>query len=127
MAVKAETSLQERIQKLIVKRGGYVNKNHGDMISDPGIADLTACYRGRYLAIEVKVNDNIPTKQQGIHARRVLRAGGISIVAWSIEVIDQVLSEIDRQDKELYAPTVMDQIRLKDYIRMNNIDNGARY
>ena len=55
MSVKSETNLQERIQKLIKARGGYVNKNWGSMISEPGIADLTVCYKGLYLALEVKV------------------------------------------------------------------------
>ena len=33
MSVKKETSLQQRVQKVILARGGYGRKNHGNMIT----------------------------------------------------------------------------------------------
>ena len=74
MGVKPETPLQQRIKRLIKSRGGYAQKNHGDMISEPGEADITAGYKGLYLAIEVKDGDNKPSVQQGIHCRQVLKS-----------------------------------------------------
>lgn len=84
MAVKQETPLQSKIQKLIQKRGGYVFKNHGSMIAEPGRSDLTFCYLGRYVSFEVKVGDNQPTEQQLIHLRNVQRAGGFAFVVRSV-------------------------------------------
>lgn len=95
MGVMKETRLQQRIQKLIRSRGGYVNKNHGSMISEPGIADLTVCYKGYYVALEVKEDDGKPSKQQGIHARQVWKAGGISCVVWSVEEVNKLLDILD--------------------------------
>lgn len=129
MGVKEETSLQERMQKYIEARGGYVNKNWGNMISKPGVADLTVCYRGLYLALEVKVDDNEPTKAQGIHARKVNKANGISAVVWSVEQVKTILDTIDacfdKTFSGLSIPNVISQ--LKFAMSMQAIDDGTRY
>lgn len=121
MGVKSETYLQRSIQKLIEKRGGYVNKNLGSMVSEPGIADLTACYKGFYLAIEVKVDDNEPSRHQGIHCRKVLAAGGISVVVWSLKEVEIILDIID------YNINNISVLNIKDSIKSLNIDDGSRW
>lgn len=83
MGKQKEGSLQERIQKIVEKRGGYCKKNWGSMISEPGVADITVGFQGLYISIEVKVDDNEPTRQQGIHCRNVWKAGNIAMVAWT--------------------------------------------
>lgn len=126
MAVKPETPLQASIKKLIRSRGGYAQKNHGDMISEPGIADITACYRGLYLAIEVKEGDNIPSTHQGIHCRQVLKAGGISLIAWSVEDVRPLLDFID-----ILALTSTNlgtlHTTIRNYIEERGIDDGSKY
>lgn len=127
MSVKEETALQERIQRLIEARGGYVNKNWGNMTSAPGIADLTVCYKGLYIALEVKVGENKPTQAQGIHARCVQRAGGITAVVWSIKEVEKILDIIDYvvhlefERLDCYIGHI--QFNARDY----NIDDGTRY
>jgi Holliday junction resolvase len=122
MGVKGETSLQERIQKLIEKRGGYVNKNWGSMISEPGIADLTCCYKGLYLAIEVKVDKNTPSSAQGIHCRKVWKAGGIAVIVWTMEEVKIVLDILDEQ-----ATGLLRDGFLKEELKNYNIDDGTRW
>lgn len=124
MGKKEETTLQENIQKVIERRGGYVNKNWGSMISAPGIADLTVCYKGLYLAIEVKVGDNKPSKAQGIHARMVWKANGITAVVWSTEEVIKILDIIDKEFDEVMQGYFLN-IRHKMSMRM--IDNGRSY
>lgn len=129
MGVKKETSLQERIQKLIERRGGYVKKNWGNMTSEPGIADLTFCYKGLYIALEVKVDDNEPTKAQGIHARLVQKANGITAAVWSVKEAEKILDVIDRYCEEtlvgLSFPLFVNNI--KTTLSIAKIDNGTRY
>lgn len=122
MSIKPETRLQQSIQNLIESRGGYVKKNHGNMITKKGIADLTACYKGFYLAIETKEDGNIPTQAQGIHCRRVKKAGGVSIIARSKEDVKILLDAIDEYyDKSLVT------IFMDDLINYKYIDDGTRY
>lgn len=125
MGNKEETALQQRIQKLIESRGGYVNKNWGNMTSEPGIADLTACYRGLYLALEVKVGDNEPTPAQGIHARNVRKANGITAAVWSKEEVEKMLDAIDC-NVDSY-PTVHISRDIKEHLEAIGIDDGTRY
>lgn len=126
MAVKTETPLQERIQTLIRQRGGYVVKQHGDMISEPGIPDLLACYRGIFLGIEVKVNDNTPSKQQGIQCRKIWQRGGIAMVTWTTDDVISVLSFIDRWiDAECLVPEVIKGVETQ--MQFANIDNGRNW
>lgn len=126
MSEKQETKLQRHIQKFIDSRGGYGNKNWGSMISEPGIADLTYCYNGIYLAIEVKEGDNTPTAKQGIHCRKVWKSGGISFVAYNVETVENILNIID-----LYIEHKLDTITLissvHKYMIDNNIDDGTRW
>lgn len=96
MSVKKESNLQKRIQNLIKSKGGYVHKMHGDMISEPGIPDLIACYCGYYIGIEVKVDKNKPSPAQGIHCRKIWEAGGIACIVWTVEEVEFILNQIDR-------------------------------
>lgn len=101
MGKQAEGSLQERIQKLIERNGGYCFKNHGDMTTEPGRPDIVCCYKGYFIAIEAKIDNNTPTRQQGIHCRNVWRAGGIAMIAWDTADVVEVLRFVDRWSNEL--------------------------
>lgn len=126
MAVKAETSLQERIQKFIVKSGGYVIKQHGDMISEPGVPDLLVCYRGIFMGLEVKVDNNVPSKHQGIHCRKIWNAGGIAAIVRSVDEVYNLLLFINRGiEAERTAPEVVKIINAQ--MILMNIDTGRSW
>lgn len=123
MGVQSETYLQRRIRELIEKRGGYCQKNHGSMISEPGIPDIFACYQGFFLAIEAKDDDNTPTRQQGIQIRNVQKSKGITCVVWTIEEAIKVLDIIDNYEtyNEPYTTTIM------KILKEENIDTGEKW
>jgi hypothetical protein len=50
-----------------------------------GVADILGIYKGRFLAIEVKVKGKYPTREQKAFLERVNAEGGIGFVARSIE------------------------------------------
>ena len=121
MTVQPETLLQRRIQKLIKSKGGYVHKNWGNMTSEPGIADLTICYKGLYIAMEVKDKGNTPSSAQGIHCRAVQKAGGLTIVVWSIEEVEKFLELVDTylagEIREGFFSKEMEYFKLDDGTR----------
>ncbi len=49
----------------------------------PGCADLTGCYRGRFVAIEVKTPNGRQSRPQRLFQAAVVRAGGIYVIATS--------------------------------------------
>lgn len=122
MAKQKEGSLQERIQKLVKSRGGYIHKNLGGMTSVKGIADLTCCYKGFYVVFEVKVDDNTPSLAQGIHCRLVQHAYGITAVVWSIKEVEIVLDCLDQ-----YFRDEIEEHKIQDFINSFGIDDGTRW
>lgn len=56
-----------------------------------GIPDIIGCYKGRFVAIELKVGNNKPTKIQFFIMDLIKKAGGI--VCWLNE---ETFLEIDR-------------------------------
>ena len=59
--------------------------------SQSGKPDITGCLRGRYVAVEVKRLREKPTKLQAYKLKRIYEAGGIGIVAGSVEEIENIL------------------------------------
>ena len=104
-----EHELQTKIIDLIRSRGGVATRvNSGGSISkrggyirlaDKGTADIIACYRGHYIAPEVKWGDNVPSPEQVDFFRRVRDAGGISFPVWSIEQMKAELDLLDRGEQ----------------------------
>ena len=121
MGVQGESNLQRRIQRYLTSIGCYVHKNWGNMTSAPGIADLTACYRGIYLAIEVKDRNNTPSAEQGIHCRAVQKAGGKTVVVWTMEEVHKFLKLLDEyaagEIRDGFFNTEMEKLGLDDGTR----------
>jgi len=65
-----------------------------------GLSDILICYRSLFLAIEVKRPGKEPTDDQDIFLSEVEAAEGISLVAYSL---DDVIDLINSIDKELAA------------------------
>ena len=123
MGKQVEGSLQERIQKIIVKRGGYCFKNHGDMTTEPGRPDIVCCYKGLFIAIEAKVDYNKPSKQQGIHCRKIWSSYGIACVVCNTVDIDKLLDLIDNN----YNIICNLSTHINEDLRKLLIDDGTRW
>lgn len=98
MAAKPETKLQKEFQDRLKARGAYVAKIHGGIYSQ-GIPDLLACYRGFFIAFEVKTPENKKgaTKLQQYNLKAIRRAGGYAYVARAASAVDKVCDAIDRR------------------------------
>ena len=67
----------------------------------PGCSDIVACFRGRYLALEVKRDEKAkPTDQQSAFLGEVRRAEGVASVVWSVEQVKLILDAIDHEEDE---------------------------
>lgn len=106
----SETDLIAAVIQLIDLKGGVACRvNSGLMVirdevagktrvfkgAAKGTADILACYKGRFLAIECKVGKNEPTDVQMAFLIDVRRAGGMSMVAYSVEEVQNALEAID--------------------------------
>ena len=56
-----------------------------------GIPDINLCYKGRYVALEVKRVGEEATPLQQYNLERVRKAGGIGEVVYSLEQVKEII------------------------------------
>lgn len=101
--VPLEAAVVRRIQRLLKARNAWIVKTTG--VSLVGCPDILACYKGRFIAIEVKRERNGAygvTKKQRYELDAVTKTGGIAVVAYHETDVAEVLDNIDRLS---YNPT----------------------
>lgn len=91
-----EGTLVAKIKKYLIKNGAYCENIWGGGFQAAGIPDIIACYKGVFLGIEVKLDYNKPSEIQKAKLKLINNAGGIGIVAYSIDDVTEVLKEVDR-------------------------------
>lgn len=101
---KVESKIQrDIIQYLRTIDTAYCTNNGGSASSAKGTSDLTVCYKGKYLSLEVKRPDGSygVTEPQQIRLRQVKRAGGIAAVVTSIADVAALLSSLDNGEYDV--------------------------
>ena len=79
-----EAGLALRIRLALEERGAYVVTIHGEPMGRVGCPDFIICWRGRFIAIEVKRPGNVPTRAQVRQLELIRKAGGIAVVVHSV-------------------------------------------
>lgn len=93
-----ETRIQRKIQAEVAARGGYCIKIHGSPMMPVGTPDLLACYKGYFIAFEVKTPETQGdvSDAQRLRLSQIRKAGGGSYVVWTVEQAKEHLDVIDR-------------------------------
>lgn len=90
-----EQDIQRKIIKYLESVGAYVVKVVASNKS--GTPDILACYRGIFLAIEVKrpeTKTNVSELQE-YNIKKIKEAGGIAIVSWDLDAVKAVVENIN--------------------------------
>ena len=82
---QTESEITREIRQYLKIRGIWHYKQWQGLGSLPGVSDIIGCFKGRYLAIEVKRPGQKPTERQQSFLDRVNDEGGLSFVASSVE------------------------------------------
>lgn len=93
---RVETKIQDDIIKYLRGLGAHVENVGGGASTAKGSPDLRVCYRGRYVAFEVKRPDEDyeePRKVQSIRIKQIRKAGGVAEVVTTIADVKRVLRE----------------------------------
>jgi Holliday junction resolvase len=93
---KKESSIQEDIIEYLKSIGAYVVKVHVSSYQSQGTPDILCCYKGLFLAFELKVPGETASELQEYRIEQIQRAKGHAYVADSIEKVKEVLYDIDR-------------------------------
>jgi Holliday junction resolvase len=92
-----ETKVVAKIMVYLKSRGGFWIKIHGSPFQIAGIPDILGCYRGLFVAFEVKRDaTGRPTKLQAFQMGKIKAAGGIATLIYTVE---QAVAELDRIDE----------------------------
>ena len=80
-----ESRLQRQIIDYLDSIGAYTLNVYGSGMTGKGTPDILACYKGLFIAIETKVGNNRLEPAQKIIRKRIIEAGGIHVVPYSLE------------------------------------------
>lgn len=89
-----EKKVENQIKRYLDGLGAYHVKIHGSAYMPAGTADLLACVKGRFVAIEVKKpKGGVVSELQKLKIKQVINAGGISFVARSVDDVKGIFKE----------------------------------
>ena len=70
-------------------------KEHGGMYGTTGIPDIICCYRGNFLAFEVKAEKGRLTKLQSVSLEKINEAGGKAYKVTSLDEVRAILKDLE--------------------------------
>ena len=79
------------IANYLKSQGAYVINLHGSAML-VGLPDIVCCWRGRFIAVEVKRPGGKLRKLQKVTLQKIEKCGGIAIRAESVDDVRKVLS-----------------------------------
>lgn len=89
-----EKVIENKIKDYLKSKGAYYFKHHGNQFSQVGVPDIVACYKSRFIGIEVKNETGKTSPLQDVNLKMINEAGGIGIVARSVEDVKKVIDNI---------------------------------
>ncbi len=90
-----EKEITKGIRDYLKLRGIWHYKQWQGLGSLHGISDIIGILNGRYLAVEVKGLNKIPSEKQQAFLDRVTDEGGIGLVVHSVEELISELRQFD--------------------------------
>lgn len=91
-----ETAVQNAIVKELNKRH-ILNWRISGASNMAGFPDLLVCYRGIFVALEVKTDYGEPTRQQELVMDKINTAGGYARIVRTVGNVRELLDDIDYQ------------------------------
>lgn len=90
-----EANLTDKIKQYLKSVDGlFFWKEHGGQFGTTGIPDLIVCYRGRFIALEVKTDRGKTTVLQEVTIRKIIKAGGYAKVVRSVDEVRAVIDAL---------------------------------
>ena len=72
----------------------YAFKEHGGLYGTSGIPDIICCYKGRFVAFEVKNEKGKLSKLQEITIEKIRNAKGMAFKVTSLEEVKEILKGV---------------------------------
>ena len=72
----------------------FAFKEHGGIYGVSGIPDIICCYKGKFMAFELKTPKGKLSKLQEITIKRINEAGGMAVKVTSLQEVKDVLKGV---------------------------------
>ena len=87
-----EKTIENKIKTYLKTIDGlYFFKEHGGLYGTAGVPDIICCYKGLFIAFEVKAESGKATSLQDATIKRIRKAGGIAEVVRSVEEVKRII------------------------------------
>lgn len=92
-----EKAIEKKIKEYLKTIDGlFFWKVFSGMYCTAGIPDIICCYKGRFIAFEVKAPDGKPTALQEATIKRIRKAGGVAEVVRSVEEAKEIITKFTK-------------------------------
>ena len=72
----------------------FAFKEHGGIYGVSGLPDIICCYKGKFMAFEVKTPQGKLSKLQEIAIKRINESGGMAFKVTSLQEVKDILKEV---------------------------------
>lgn len=101
--VTPESKVKKEIKTYLKSIGAAVILVPGGAYGTNGNPDLVVCYQGKFIAVEGKANNGVQSSWQKLRQMQIERAGGIYILAWSVDDVKDVISSLNHPSTKVEA------------------------
>ena len=77
----------------------FAFKEHGGLYGTSGIPDIIVCYKGKFLAFEVKTEKGKLSKLQEMTIAKIQKANGMAFKVTSLEEVKEILKGVMPEQK----------------------------
>lgn len=89
-----EARIVRAIKAHLELHGAFMFKVHGSPLMMAGLPDLVGCIKGRFIGVEVKTAEGSVSKVQRHVLAKIRRAGGVAIVARSVDDVRPIVTQL---------------------------------
>lgn len=90
-----EREIVAKIQKYLKETPNvFFFKEHGGQYGTAGIPDLICCYKGKFIAFEVKTDTGKATVLQRLTIRQIQNAGGCACIVRSVDDVKKIIAAL---------------------------------
>ena len=110
-----EAQFSREVTQYLESKGAIVNNQTGGMFSKVGVSDLLVCYKGFFIALELKVGSYQPDPLQISYLQKVRDAGGFGLILRdTLQELMVLLSCIDNGIEIQYRQPELPEIKVEE-------------
>lgn len=110
-----EAQFSREVTQYLESKGAIVNNQTGSMFSKVGVSDLLVCYKGFFIALELKVGNYQPDPLQISYLQKVRNAGGFGVILRdTLQELMVLLSCIDNGIERQYKQPELPEIKVEE-------------